>query len=132
MYIVTCRSDCRRGFGLCIEFIDHLYTQLGTSSNYSAIANLYTLKITTAHAKSFPACCVFTSRSLVTVSNSGDSSASALKSSIRRQPYRTDSVAPIFFLITPLHGLSTKHRFQQYLYCCMRIRCRGNVFTAFA
>jgi hypothetical protein len=33
------------------------------------------------------------------------------------------------FLITPLHGPSRKHRFQQYFYCCMRIRCRGNVFT---
>jgi hypothetical protein len=33
-------------------------------------------------------------------------------------------------LITPLHGPSSKHRFQQYLYCSMRIRCHGNIFTA--
>jgi hypothetical protein len=33
------------------------------------------------------------------------------------------------FLITPLHGPSRKYRFQQYLYCCKRIRCSGNVFT---
>jgi hypothetical protein len=26
---------------------------------------------------------------------------------------------------SPLHGPSRKHRFQQYLYFCMRIRCRG-------
>jgi hypothetical protein len=32
--------------------------------------------ISTAAAKSFPACCVFTSRSLGTASNSGDSSTS--------------------------------------------------------
>jgi hypothetical protein len=32
-------------------------------------------------------------------------------------------------LITPFHGPSRKHRFEHYLYCCMRIRCRGNVFT---
>jgi hypothetical protein len=32
-------SDHRRGFGLDNGFIDHLYTRLGTTSNYSAIAN---------------------------------------------------------------------------------------------
>jgi hypothetical protein len=31
--------------------------------------------------------------------------------------------------ITNLHGPNRKHRFQQYLYCCLRIRCSGNVFT---
>jgi hypothetical protein len=56
--------------------IDHLYTRLGTTSNYSAIAYLHTLQITPATAKPFPACCVFISRSLATASNSGDSSAS--------------------------------------------------------
>jgi hypothetical protein len=38
-------------FGLVNGFIDPLYTRLGSASNYSAIANLHTLKITTAHAK---------------------------------------------------------------------------------
>jgi hypothetical protein len=38
-------------------------------------------------------------------------------------------VAPIVFLITTLRGPSIKHSFQQQLYCCVRIRCRGNVFT---
>jgi hypothetical protein len=33
--------------------IDHLYTPLGTTSNYSAIANLHTLQITIALAKPF-------------------------------------------------------------------------------
>jgi hypothetical protein len=42
------------------------YTQLGSTSNYSAIANLHNLQITTAHAKSLSACCAFTSHSLVT------------------------------------------------------------------
>jgi hypothetical protein len=32
-------------------------------------------------------------------------------------------------LMTLLHGPNRKHRFQQYLCCCMRIRYRGNVFT---
>jgi hypothetical protein len=96
-------------------FIHHLYTQLGYISNYSAIANLHSLQINTAHSKSFPACCVF-SWSLVTASNSGDSSPSALKSSLKgrslptdsflhRLPYRTDLVARILFLITPWHDL---------------------------
>jgi hypothetical protein len=81
---------------------------LGTTSNYSVIANPHNLQITTAHPKSFPAYFVFTSRFLVTASNSWDSSASALKSSlnggslptasfIHRLPYRTDLVAPIVF-----------------------------------
>jgi hypothetical protein len=53
----------------------------------------------------FPACCVFTSHSLATASNSGDSSASRA------------------------HGPSRKPLFQQYLYCCVSIRCCVNLFT---
>jgi hypothetical protein len=34
-------------------FIDHLYTPLGITSNYSAIVNLHNTKITTAAAKTF-------------------------------------------------------------------------------
>jgi hypothetical protein len=37
--------------------------------------------------------------------------------------------ASVVLLITNLHRPSRKHRFQQYPYSCMRIRCRGNVFT---
>jgi hypothetical protein len=43
---------------------------------YSATANLHDSEITTAPAKPFPACCIFTSCSLITASNSGVSSAS--------------------------------------------------------
>jgi hypothetical protein len=50
--IVMCMSDYRRGFGLEIRFIDHFNTQLVTTLNYSAIANLHTLQITTAYDKS--------------------------------------------------------------------------------
>jgi hypothetical protein len=59
-------SDSRRGFGLYIGFIDHFTIRLGISGNYSAIAKLHNSQITTANAKSFPACRVFTIRSLVT------------------------------------------------------------------
>jgi hypothetical protein len=34
------------GFGLANGFIDHLYTPLGTTSNYSAIVDFHTLQIT--------------------------------------------------------------------------------------
>jgi hypothetical protein len=42
---------------------------------------------------------------------------------------RVRPVASVLFLITPLHGPSRKHRFRQYLYCCISIRCSGVVFT---
>jgi hypothetical protein len=55
-----------------IEFL----TQLGNTSNYSAIADLHTSQITAANTKSSPARSVFNIRFLVTDVNSGDSSAS--------------------------------------------------------
>jgi hypothetical protein len=47
-------------------FSDHLYTPLGTTSNYSSTANLHILQITAANTKSSPTCIVFNSRSLAT------------------------------------------------------------------
>jgi hypothetical protein len=58
------------------RFIDHLYTRLGTTSNYSAITNLHNSQITTEPVKPFPVCYVFTSLFLATASNNVDSSAS--------------------------------------------------------
>jgi hypothetical protein len=51
-----------------IGFIDHFNTQLVITLNYSAIANFHNLQLTRTHAKSFPACSVFTSSYLVTTS----------------------------------------------------------------
>jgi hypothetical protein len=68
---VTCMSDSRQGFGLDIRFTDHFNTQLVITFNYSVIANLRTLKITRAHANSFPSRSVFTSGCLVPASNNG-------------------------------------------------------------
>jgi hypothetical protein len=65
-------------FRLEIRFIGLLYTRLVSTFNYSAIGDLHISQITTAHAKSFPACSVSTSRFPVTASNSGDPAASAL------------------------------------------------------
>jgi hypothetical protein len=58
--------------------IEHLYTQLVTTSNYSAIANLHNLRITRTHSKSSQSACK--SRSLVTNFNNRNSSVSMLKS----------------------------------------------------
>jgi hypothetical protein len=52
------------GSGLVTGFLDHLYTQIVTTCNYSVIANLHNLQITRAHAKSSQS--AFTSRFLVT------------------------------------------------------------------
>jgi hypothetical protein len=49
-------------------------------------SNLHNSPITTAPAKPFPACCVFTSRSLATASNSVDSSASRAQVLSSRSP----------------------------------------------
>jgi hypothetical protein len=54
--IVTCRGRLLTGVGLVNGFTDHLYTRLGTTSNYSATANLHNSQITTASAKPLPPC----------------------------------------------------------------------------
>jgi hypothetical protein len=105
-----------------IGFIDHLYTQLGTESNYSATANLHNSQITTASANPFPACYVFTGLSQATASNNGETSATALKcflngvslptvSFLHRFPYRTDLVAPMssLYLLGMAHVDNTVH-----------------------
>jgi hypothetical protein len=52
--------DCRWG----MDWILDLLAQLRITSNHSAIADFHTSRITTAPAKPFLACCVFTSCSL--------------------------------------------------------------------
>jgi hypothetical protein len=39
------------------------------------------------------------------------------------------TLAPVVLLITSRHGPRRKHRFRQYLYCCVWIHCRGNMFV---
>jgi hypothetical protein len=67
----------RRRIDWILDLRTQLYTQLGTTSNCSIIANLHTLEITVTLAKPFPACSVLTSRSVATAFSSGDSSASS-------------------------------------------------------
>jgi hypothetical protein len=51
--VVTRRNDCKRRFKLEIGFIDYFNLRLVTILNYSVVANLRTLQISTAHAKSY-------------------------------------------------------------------------------
>jgi hypothetical protein len=39
---------------------------------------------------------------------------------------QNSKVVPV---ITPWYGPRRKRRFQQFLYCCVWIRCRGNMFV---
>jgi hypothetical protein len=111
-----------------IGFIDHL--QVVTASKYNIIANLHILQITTAHA--FLVCCVFTSRSLVTVSNGRDPSASAVTSLLfgvyptnlltaptkpfsSKTPLQLSVLASTVILITFRNEPRRKHR--SLLYC---------------
>jgi hypothetical protein len=64
-HIVTCIRDYRRGLDWMTGFIYTLYTGLGTTSKYSAIAYLHTLQFTAAHTRTL-GFSVFTSRILTT------------------------------------------------------------------
>jgi hypothetical protein len=146
--------DYRR-YGLDFEFIDTLYTPLGTTGSYRAIANLHTLQFTTAPAKPFPACCVLTSRSLATASNRGHSSASRVQFLLSQPPVQKScqSLNPKCQL--PIANNLSSNLLQSLLsyqlsrpggaryivsgwtqqktpffYCCMYVRFRGSVFTA--
>jgi hypothetical protein len=69
-------------------FIDHLCTRLETTSNYNTTSDLHNSQITPAAAKPFPACCVFTSRSLAATSNGEDSSASRAQVLSSQPPFK--------------------------------------------
>jgi hypothetical protein len=99
------------GFELVNGFTEHLYTRLGTTNNSSASANLPNSQITTAFAKPFQACCVFTSRSLATASNSVDSSALHAHVLSSQLPVQnsTELVAPTVLVIRSQHESHRKH-----------------------
>jgi hypothetical protein len=112
--------DSRRGFGLEIGFIDHLQVII---TNYcNTLANFYTLKITTAHAKSSQSASVSTCRFLLTASNSGDSSTASTKSSLQRLSHNSFNwlcynwlISKLVSVITSRHGPRTKHSPLLYL-----------------
>jgi hypothetical protein len=115
-------GDFRRGFGMEIIFIDHFNTQLVNTINYIAIFHIF--QITTAHAKSFLVCCLFTSRSLVTALTVGVI-----------QPHRpsflfTDSFYKWLLIPQPVSVITSRHgpcrKYRSFLYFS---RFRGNVFV---
>jgi hypothetical protein len=121
--------DSRRGFGLDIRFTDHLNTRLVTTLNYSLIADLHTLQITTAHAKSFPACRVFTISFLLTDSNNGYSSASVLKSSLNGGSLPTASSCSSCPPYNPKARTTVKKPFPA-VSLLLHVACwRGNLFV---
>jgi hypothetical protein len=63
MVLSRLRVTYRRVLDWMIGFIDNLYTVIGTTGNYSAIADLHTLEFIVTHALGFS---VFTSRILAT------------------------------------------------------------------
>jgi hypothetical protein len=77
-------------------FIDHL--QVVTRNDYNTIAVFHSLH--SLHLKPSPACCVFTSRSLATASNSGDSSDSALTSLLPSEYPTTELQRHLFFSVS--------------------------------
>jgi hypothetical protein len=77
--------------GVWIGWLDllNLYTVLGTTVNYSGISNLHNSQFTKTPVKPFPACCVFTSRSLATALTVEVLQLPALRSFLRRLSLRT-------------------------------------------
>jgi hypothetical protein len=115
-------------------FFDHLCTPFGTTSNYSAIADLHTLQITTASTKSSPSCSVFNSRSLATTSKSGDSSASLsqvllLQSSAQNSTeLSVNSLLQTVLLIISRQGPHIKHPVSIVVVQLLKLPSNGNAF----
>jgi hypothetical protein len=131
-HVVCGVCNCRRGMDWWESIYLTTYTrhsELQVITPLSLISTLYE----SLHAKSSTACCVFTSRSLATASNSGYSSTSraqvrSLLSLTYRTQLLTDWLAPIVFVTSPLHRLSRKH--PSIVACvfiaagtCLPIRC---------
>jgi nicotinamide riboside transporter PnuC len=93
------------------------YTQLGTTSNYSATANFHNSQIVTAPDKPFPKPAVpLQSLSLAAASNSGDSSASPTQVLSSQPPVHNslsynsaELIALTVLVITSCHGPHRKH-----------------------
>jgi hypothetical protein len=86
---VTCMSMAIDGFELLIGFIEHLYTQLVTTSNCSTIANSH---FSVRYTKVFSACCIFIGCHLVMASSAITSSASTFMSLLAGNRLTTQSL----------------------------------------
>jgi hypothetical protein len=141
----------RRVFDWMIGFIDTLYTPLGTTGNYSALAIPHTLQFTVTHTLGFS---VFTSRILATDFNIVVIPASHKKSSMQSQIPFLPFLLKHLLLQTQSYSLlqlptpeldselilaawdpryiasGRTHRKYHFLYCCVLIHCCRDVFTA--
>jgi hypothetical protein len=91
-------------------FTDHFNTQLVTTLNYNAIANLHTLQITTTYRLVFSVCyTVPTSRFLVTASNSGDFSASEVMPLPAGHHFTTELSSKLCPVYNPSAQTNRKH-----------------------
>jgi hypothetical protein len=116
--------DYRRGLGLVVGFITHSYTQILTTSNYSAIANSHTLQFSAVPTKSSQFALAspvvawwrittMSSASVVTFLPAGDS------------PTTTDSqlksTHPTPFTNCPAYNISSRTAQKtSFLCCCLR------------
>jgi hypothetical protein len=99
-----------------------------TTSNYSVIVNLHTLQITRAQAK--PSQSVFTSRHLVTDLNNVDTSDSVLTSILSGEYSTRERLLQTLPVIIYRDGPCRKYHFQNFVYRCTWIRCRGNLLVS--
>jgi hypothetical protein len=93
-----------------------------TTNNYNTIADFHTLQITGAHRLVFSVCYT------LHYPFPGNGPEQWLFLCFRTQVFSElwlhsngNILASVVLLITPFHGPSRKHSFQQYLFCCMLI-----------
>jgi hypothetical protein len=100
-------------------FIDHLYTPLGTTSTYSAIANLHNLQITRALAKPFSSLLCLQQL----FSNNGFQQRRFFSFPRSRRYFPANILKPKslnrpgVLAIQPRGATNRKHRLQHSLYC---------------
>jgi hypothetical protein len=105
------------------------YTPDSLVQAITALPPISTIHKSSQHPLSPLPACVYTIRSLATASNSGYSSASRVPVLSTVSSTELTWMPKLSSLKPPGTGHRRKPRFQQYFHCCMRIRCRGNVFT---
>jgi hypothetical protein len=117
-----------------IGFSDHSYTNSGLQS-ITTPPPISTIHKSPQHKLRFPACSVYTSRSLITTSDSGDlqlphSSPTWLAAPFQLTLSFTDSRRELTWLpqLSSLYLLGTT-RTDNIVHSRMRIRCHGNMLT---
>jgi hypothetical protein len=112
--IVTCMCDYRLGLDWWMDILTTYTRNSEVLVIHSATANLHNSQITTTPAKPFLACCVFTSRSLATTSNSGDTSVSRAHAIAGWPPSRNWTDAPN----SPGYNISAPTTQKTHLFHC--------------